>query len=259
MGEAAKRGVRAALALRRLRAVPPEVARQLFTATVASKVDYAASVWCSPNRRNVVARWVAKPLSMIQRIAGQATVGCYKTVALRIAEAEVGIDPVLMRLRKRVLKHWVKCHTLPRSHPFWTCRNAVADQRRDHPSPIKLLELLCPEPTSNTEVIGPIEGEGPLFRSRGPHIVPEPLYGLNVERQPNQARIWIFTHSVERSGKVGSGLVMFVHNHTIMICSGLAGNAECTNIHLSSLMAIHDSMSCLEEILPQIQMEPSKI
>ena len=44
IGKAANKGMKAALALRRLRGLPPSVARQLFTSTVASKIDYAASV-----------------------------------------------------------------------------------------------------------------------------------------------------------------------------------------------------------------------
>lgn len=223
------------------------------------KVDYAASVWCSPNKHNVIARWIAKPLSMTQRIVCQAIVGCYKTVALQIAEAEAGIEPVLVRLRKRVLKHWVQCHTLPRSHPFWMCRNAVANQRRRHLSPFKLLELLCPEPTPWMEVIEPAEGEWQSLNDRRPQITLEPLHDLGLERRPNQARIWLFTHSVQRNDKVGSGLVIDVHQRTIMSCAGLAGDSANTNVHLASLLAIHDALDRVKSMLPRIGMAPSHI
>ncbi|KAI2886808.1 hypothetical protein CBS63078_10859 [Aspergillus niger] len=238
VGEVAKRGVRAALALRRLRAIPPEVARQLFTAAVASKST------------------TPRPFG---RIVCQAIVGCYKTVALQIAEAEAGIEPVLVRLRKRVLKHWVQCHTLPRSHPFWMCRNAVANQRRRHLSPFKLLELLCPEPTPWMEVIEPAEGEWQSLNDRRPQITLEPLHDLGLERRPNQARIWLFTHSVQRNDKVGSGLVIDVHQRTIMSCAGLAGDSANTNVHLASLLAIHDALDRVKSMLPRIGMAPSHI
>jgi len=47
IGKAANKGMKAVLALRRLHRLPPLVARELFTSTVTSKIDYAASVWGS--------------------------------------------------------------------------------------------------------------------------------------------------------------------------------------------------------------------
>ncbi|KAJ5569007.1 hypothetical protein N7450_011493 [Penicillium hetheringtonii] len=197
---------------------------------------------------------------MVQRIACQAIVGSFKTVALHIAEAEAGIEPVLVRLRKRVLKHWVKCHTLPRSHPFWACRDGVASQKRDHLSPFKLLALLCPEPTSSMEIIGPVTEEpDPSLNSKGPHIITEPVDDVNLQGTTTRARLWIFTYSVARNGRIGSGLLLCVRNRTMLTCSGLAGDLESTNVHLSSLIAIHDSLSYVQELLSQIQMEPSRI
>ncbi|OKP12963.1 hypothetical protein PENSUB_1345 [Penicillium subrubescens] len=53
IGKAASKGMKAVLARRHLRVLPPSVARQLFISTVASKIDYAASVWC-PARKDTV-------------------------------------------------------------------------------------------------------------------------------------------------------------------------------------------------------------
>jgi len=41
----AAKGLVAALALRRLKMLSPRIARQLFVATVAPVMDYAANVW----------------------------------------------------------------------------------------------------------------------------------------------------------------------------------------------------------------------
>ena len=41
----ATKGLKAAMALKRLRMVSPSIARQLFTATVAPVMDYASNVW----------------------------------------------------------------------------------------------------------------------------------------------------------------------------------------------------------------------
>lgn len=259
VGEIAKRGMRAVLALRRLRAIPPVVARQLFTATVAPKIDYAASVWCCPSRHRVVAKWIEKPLSMIQRIASQAIVGCLKTVTLHIAEAEAGIEPVVTRLRKRVLKHWVKCHTLPRSHPFWICRHAVADQQGSYPSPFKLLGKLCPEPSLSMEIIEPAEVNAQILGKEGLSIDLEPLCDLESRRQDSKARIWLFTQSIERRSRVGYRLTVCVYNRTFVARSQLAGDSASIRTQLASLMAIQDAINYLEETLSGVQMEPSKI
>jgi hypothetical protein len=126
VGKAASKGMKAVLALRWLCGVPPPVARQLFISTVASKIDYAASVWCLAQKDAMVALWIGRPFEAIQRIATQAIVGVFRTAALPIAEAEAGIEPTCVRLRSWVVKHWITCHTLLKDHPFWTCRMAAA-------------------------------------------------------------------------------------------------------------------------------------
>lgn len=45
IAKAAKRGIKAALALKRLKNLKPEITRQLFVSTVAPVVDYASPIW----------------------------------------------------------------------------------------------------------------------------------------------------------------------------------------------------------------------
>jgi hypothetical protein len=45
MARTAAKGLAAALALKRLKMLSPRTARQLFVATVAPVMDYAANVW----------------------------------------------------------------------------------------------------------------------------------------------------------------------------------------------------------------------
>ena len=105
IGKAANKGMKAALALRRLNGLPPPVARQLFSSTVASKIDYAASVWCPARQDSIVPVGSGRPFEAIQRVASQAIVGVFRNTALAIAEAEAGIEPTIVRLRARILKH----------------------------------------------------------------------------------------------------------------------------------------------------------
>jgi hypothetical protein len=45
IASAATKGLEAAIELKRLRGLSPSIARQLFTSTVTSTVNYASSVW----------------------------------------------------------------------------------------------------------------------------------------------------------------------------------------------------------------------
>ena len=83
VAKALKRGVKAALGLRRLGNLRPESARQLFWSTVAPVIDYALVIW-SPG----LAKSTLKKLDQIQRIGAQAITRGFRTVALPIAKAE---------------------------------------------------------------------------------------------------------------------------------------------------------------------------
>lgn len=82
--------------------------RQLFSATVAPAVDYAALVWAP-----ALTTPLLKSLEIVQRIAGRAITGVFRIVALPILEAEAAILPARIRLDQKLLRFWVSCHTLP--------------------------------------------------------------------------------------------------------------------------------------------------
>ena len=113
IANAATKGLNAALALKRLRGLPPSVSRQLFTAVVTPRVDYASTVWahaCTSTER--------KALDRVQKIGAQAITGAFKTVATTVAEAEANIATTQSRHSKQALKMWIKIQTLPPSHPL---------------------------------------------------------------------------------------------------------------------------------------------
>ena len=131
-GQIAKRGLRAVMALKRLRGLTPKTTRQLFQAMVVPKVDYASFVW-SP-RANGKTR---KLLEHIQRIAAQAILGVFRTVALCVAQAEANIEPLEQRWRRQAGRTWVQWHTLPHSHPFWKTRRRLDLECRRYVSPLQ--------------------------------------------------------------------------------------------------------------------------
>ena len=113
IARAAKKGTAAALALKRLRNLRPETARQLYTSTVVPRMDYASMIW-GPN----ATRSALSGLDRAQRIGAQAVVGAFKTVSLVIAESEAGLEGTLTRLRKRNMATWVQLQTKSSNHPF---------------------------------------------------------------------------------------------------------------------------------------------
>jgi hypothetical protein len=257
VGKAASKGMTAVLALRRLRGLPPPVARQLFISTVASKIDYAASVWCSARKDAIVAPWIGRPFEAIQRIATQAIVGVFRTAALPIAEAEAGIESTCVRLRARILKHWITCHTLPKDHPFWTCRMAAAAQDGRYLSPFKVFAKHGPQCLSDLEVIRPFPLD-PWQKSVGELIT---TVGANTDdlQESGRARLFIYTGVSVRNGLVGTGLLVRVNQVNIVSSSRTVGSDDALNAHYSHLGAVLEATSYLETMLPRIQMSPWKI
>lgn len=84
---ATNRGMRAVLALKRLKNLPPSVTRQLFISTVCPSLDYASIIWAGQ-----ITTKLQPLLRKIQQIGASAIIGGFKTVALSILESEAGID-----------------------------------------------------------------------------------------------------------------------------------------------------------------------
>jgi hypothetical protein len=256
---AAKKGIQAALALKSLKGLTPKAARQLFTSTVTATVDYAASVWCTPTRDHLVPVWVTKALRAAQRIAAQAILGLFRTVSLLIAESEASIESTNIRLRRRILRHWISCHTLPSTHPFWECREAVANQKKYFLSPFKLLAEHCCLQKMEVETIlpTPLDPRKPTLReyitttegeSNGRHHAPD-----------NKARLEIFTHSAARRGVITVGFVARVHNATVHRWHQAVGSDERMNVYYGQLGAIYEAAMYVKTMIPRVSMAPSSI
>jgi hypothetical protein len=106
---AVTRGLQAAMALKQLRGISPSVTRKLFNATVAPVVDYASSVWT--HARTTSAERVLK---RVQRVGGQAVVGCFQTVGTAVPEAEANLPTIGERHSRKALRMWVDLHSISR-------------------------------------------------------------------------------------------------------------------------------------------------
>jgi hypothetical protein len=145
--EAATRGLRAAMCLRRLRMLTPRTVRQLFIATVAPTMDYALNVW-SHRRGWRETRW----LNEAQKMGAQAITGAFKTVSVAVAEAEAGILPIGERHAQAGTWLYVNRQTLPKTHPLATLR--VRETRR-YLSPLTKLSLAHDSTVERMETIEP--------------------------------------------------------------------------------------------------------
>ena len=125
----ATKGLKAALALKRLRMLSPSSARQLFSATVAPVLDYASNVWMHAAKGLAMAM-----LNRAQKVGAQAITGTFRTVSVAIAEAEAYIRPIHQRLHERATKLWIGIHTLPNTHPLKRLRTNAFQRFR---SPIQ--------------------------------------------------------------------------------------------------------------------------
>jgi ribonuclease HI len=148
IANAASKGLRAAMALRRLRAASPSTARQLFVATVAPVMDYASSVWMH------ACRGEATPtMNRVQKVGSQAITGAFSTVATAVGEAEASIQTIRERHAEKATKLWVNLRTLPRTNPL--ARLGIRECQR-FTSPLqKIAHAHRGVPTDRMETIQP--------------------------------------------------------------------------------------------------------
>jgi hypothetical protein len=259
---AAEKGFRAVLGLKRLKGLTPGVARQLFMATVAPTVDYAASVWCSLTKHGTVAPWIIRALNPIQRGAAQAIIGVYRYAALAIAESEAGIETTCIRLRKHIYRHWINCHTLPRTHPFWECRQLASYQSNGTLSPFKRFFNFS-SPPLHMETIHPV-----VARPWKPRLrqfieeTAEPQEGqLNPGANPQQThhRIMIYTHGSMQGGDIKIGLIIQVNGTTADRWSMTVGKKDQLNLYYVQLGAIYEAARYVETIIAKITIPASAI
>jgi ribonuclease HI len=111
---AAKRGEKAALALRRLRGLKPAAARQLFLATITPVTDYGAPVWVPCSSPHVQSR-----INRAMKIGAVAVTGMFKSAALAAATVEAGLETPQDRLQEQIRKNWLRLQYKPQHHVSW--------------------------------------------------------------------------------------------------------------------------------------------
>ena len=118
-----KKGTDAALALASIAksgwGAQYKYARQLFSAVIASRMDYGAVVWRRPKHDGSTASTTqVQKLTTIQRLAMKAITGCYKTTPTASIEIEAELQPAWIRLQTKVLLAITRMRSLSTSHPI---------------------------------------------------------------------------------------------------------------------------------------------
>jgi hypothetical protein len=54
----------------------------------------------------------------VQRISGQAVVGCFRTVGTAVAELEANLPTIAERHMRKALRMWIDLHSMPETHPL---------------------------------------------------------------------------------------------------------------------------------------------
>ena len=134
VAHATTKGKTAALALKRLKGLRPQTARQLFLATGAPTMDYGSPIWFPK-----LTKRQREKLQQTQAIGTRAVVGAFRTVSASIADVEAGVKPVDVRLYSHARQFWVNSHTLPPKHPFWELRRGIGLGHGRHKTPLHVL------------------------------------------------------------------------------------------------------------------------
>jgi hypothetical protein len=81
--------------------------------TVAPVVDYASSVWMHARKASA-----ERVLVRVQRMSGQAVVGCFRTVGTAVAELEANLPKIAERRMRKALRMWIDLHSMPETYPL---------------------------------------------------------------------------------------------------------------------------------------------
>jgi exonuclease III/ribonuclease HI len=243
VGRVTKRGIKASQALLRLRGLRPQSARQLYNALVVPTVTYASSVWITLNKHGHIPSWVVKPLHVIQKSAAKSITGIYRSVSLTIAEAEASIEPLDICFQKRILRHWIGCHSLPSTHPLAKCIKNINQQSR---SPFGSLSRILPLEQSRMETIIPYHSAPweldwqKVIRHEGTE---------NTEAAFGRPKIKIYTYGSARNNLIGIGLAVVTGDQIMKSTSTTVETDHHIDLHTAQLGAILEALQLARELL----------
>ena len=219
---------KAALALKRLRGLRPSSVRQLFQATVAPVMDYASPVWylASPNK-------TLKLMERAQRVAAQAIIGGFRTMAMAVAEVEAGIPSIRQRLHDQTLRFWISIHKLNRSHPH--SKLAKTKGTRRFLSPLGKAAMMFRSIRAERAAPLPVVGCEPWCPKPRVYILAKDQ--AKEATRPGTRTIDFYTDGSVRNERAGIG-IWCTSSATSFEVSAIIGRADETNVLHTELEAI---------------------
>ena len=120
---AIKKGTAAATALGSIGkatwGAPHQHIRQLFRATVMSRLEYAAVIWHRPRADGSTEHTVqARKYTTVCRLGMKAILGCYRTTPTLAMEVDSGIPPAWLSLQTKALSSIARFKSLHHDHPL---------------------------------------------------------------------------------------------------------------------------------------------
>jgi hypothetical protein len=229
----ATKGLRAALALKRLRMLSPASARQLFNATVAPILDYASNVWMHAVHESTMSQ-----LNRAQKIGAQAVTGAFHTVALAVAEAEAYIRPIRQRQLERATTLYIGIQTFPDTHPIKKLKTRPFQRFL---SPLQRIAQLH-QPPSLIETIRPFAA-APWEKRIGVVVMPDRQEAAQLARDARG--ILLATCSSEKKGTVGIGGVIWdtttiasLDQAAIATYTAALGPRDQLNLYFAEIIAV---------------------
>jgi hypothetical protein len=193
IARAATKGLKAAMALKRLQMISPRTARQLFGATVAPVVDYAAGVWM-----HACGAKATQYLNRVQKTGAIVITRAFRTVATAVVEAEA--STFLERHIEKATKLCFDIYTLPETNPLVKLRTTLT---RRFVSPLQKIAQAQQE--TSTDQIETIHAYAvPPWAARV-QVICEPDTEQAIEMTNRVEGILIATSSSAKGDRVGIG------------------------------------------------------
>ena len=240
-GRVAKRGLRAAFALRRLRGLKPDTARQLFLSTVAPTIDYASPIWSTS-----VTGLITKLLQPVQKVAAQAITGAFKTTAIEIAEAEAAIEPLSIRWERQRARFWTSLATTPKQHPYHQAARIHRVNTKRFQSPLMQIRKELEEDWfKNMETINPVS-QAPWEQRIQITIRPREEASQLLSIPPQDRELLIFTAGAVQRGIAAFGILGIMASQgtqrTLIQIAKAVGQEQSTSSAYLALVAIREAV-----------------
>ena len=244
----AKRGLRAVMALKRLRGLRPSTNRQLFNSVVTPTVDYASPVWSPGATTKIV-----KMADEVQAIVAKSIILGFRTIARPIAEVEAAIDTIQQRWSSQAWRYWVNLYTLPDSHPFWSLRRRLQPLCKRFRSPLsRLAEETNDATLNNLERIEPYCI--PPWRPRAKVIIQDRDVATEVAGKTD-LECAIFIDASSKRGVMGIGVTYLSQAKGLTIAKNI-GSVALLSVHGGELLAIGEACQLVNDFWPSHDIYP---